>query len=689
MTRRISYTDRVRRSLELVFAVCAAALAGTVLVSTLTGASSGSITVAVTLVLAVAVRVAIGSLHTLDLALLALAFVLSIHGATPRDLGMLMSPLLIGLGLKVRRTVRALLLVLSAVAVLTALGLASPQPRAAVVDQILFNAIGSIAIVIGVRVLMQAGHRADSAYRDLTSALVRDRVFTARREALLDYLRLLRDEIMGTLTLIREAAMAEGLAEQMRDACRRAARAARDAVEAPGSRSATDQEISLTGLADIVAHLSPPGVTVRSRAASAGSLPDELAWAVLLQARQAMTALGGTEFMLDLEVSREGLVLSGSGQVIRIGTGDPRTASSLRATYDATVEGLSSTGLVLLGLLAPLSQLPLALRYTAISEHPGWSLLLLAAYAALTALVLRTLHSGPPRPLEIVGFSAAVSLLSGCGIWLAGPDSLADLRSWQIGLGGVLLALVTAVVPGRWVPILLAPHLLVVAIIGRIREPADLVVGIGALVASVLPGALAYLIGRWLRTLRGAVRAEAADLAALAYDQAGLPEAQAAGYAALGDTLTRAARFLDQVAGGEIPPSLWAGGAELLAARVRDEMALPGVLDAQLQDRLDTLRTAGTTIVFAPPTGALLDPRHPLRMLDRALDLATPDSRISIDLATATEPVTRIWVVPPLPASVVGGLADHLRWYGGRLDTSSVLTTIQVPAVNEVAEVPV
>lgn len=76
-------------------------------------------------------------------------------------------------------------------------------------------------------------------------------------------------------------------------------------------------------------------------------------------------------------------------------------------------------------------------------------------------------------------------------------------------------------------------------------------------------------------------------------------------------------------------------------------------------------------------------------MLDRALDLATPDSRISIDLATATEPVTRIWVVPPLPASVVGGLADHLRWYGGRLDTSSVLTTIQVPAVNEVAEVPV
>lgn len=387
----------------MVFAVCAAALAGTVLVSTLTGASSGSITVAVTLVLAVAVRVAIGSLHTLDLALLALAFVLSIHGATPRDLGMLMSPLLIGLGLKVRRTVRALLLVLSAVAVLTALGLASPQPRAAVVDQILFNAIGSIAIVIGVRVLMQAGHRADSAYRDLTSALVRDRVFTARREALLDYLRLLRDEIMGTLTLIREAAMAEGLAEQMRDACRRAARAARDAVEAPGSRSATGQEISLTGLADIVAHLSPPGVTVRSRAASAGSLPDELVWAVLLQARQAMTALGGTEFMLDLEVSREGLVLSGSGQVIRIGTGDPRTASSLRATYDATVEGLSSTGLVLLGLLAPLSQLPLALRYTAISEHPGWSLLLLAAYAALTALVLRTLHSGPPRPLEIVG----------------------------------------------------------------------------------------------------------------------------------------------------------------------------------------------------------------------------------------------------------------------------------------------
>jgi signal transduction histidine kinase len=251
-----------------------------------------------------------------------------------------------------------------------------------------------------------------------------------------------------------------------------------------------------------------------------------------------------------------------------------------------------------------------------------------------------------------------------------------SFASTTVALGGLLYAL--SVIPadslddfGSWPIGALTPLFVVLLTIRSVREavvPLVLeeiailsLIATGGLVAdspaAVLPALLSPVFGVvmvWIivRTVvgLGAVVADAnRDQVAIAVAEAGHEARVALHQRRIEEIGAELLPFLRQIAAGREPES-WqelCEQAQLLETAARDELHLPGVIDAEVRDRLNEARQAGCVVRFQSDTDAVYPPFVLRDLLAAALTGSAPPRRLTLSLYPGTEQVEVSLVTVP------------------------------------------
>ncbi|RYG76561.1 ATP-binding protein [Yimella sp. RIT 621] len=267
-----------------------------------------------------------------------------------------------------------------------------------------------------------------------------------------------------------------------------------------------------------------------------------------------------------------------------------------------------------------------------------------AAVWLMTWWLTRAVASGRLTRVNMAAVAAASAASASASLAIAGPQSLHTYASWGLGMAGVPLCVIAFFGSARRVLFLtvcgLAPAL---AVVGTHPEITWMSAA-GALMTGLCPW-LTYAIGRGLRQVQTkADRDEAAVRERLSVATAVWSEERVSDL--LSFTKRTVRPFLHRIStdGLQAADRITAGR---LAAQVRDELNLPGVLDAALRDRIATARELGAEITIHPAVDPCPDRCAVLlRVLDRLLDDAAATDRLELRLGGAGEPCTVSLLAP-------------------------------------------
>lgn len=286
----------------------------------------------------------------------------------------------------------------------------------------------------------------------------------------------------------------------------------------------------------------------------------------------------------------------------------------------------------------------------------GVALLLLAATVGVALLVAR-------RRLRVVEVAAiAVVWAAGLavGLALAPEGALLDFDSWMVQVVAVVLFTVSFFVPVRALAVIAMAQFAVVAS----TIAADPLVGPSdaldpLLLAPVYAAGLGAAAAGFRRADREAMRQEAA--AARETIEHAHRSARRAAVADLDLVVRRDLEdFLVDVRDGVLDVTLPAvqERAHVLAVQTRDELYLPGVLDAELHTLLATARTAGAEVTIRP-SPVMPSTDRTARLLRAALD---PDrlAEATLTLPDRVDDRARLVIVPPLSDARVAHVVDEL-----------------------------
>jgi hypothetical protein len=207
-------------------------------------------------------------------------------------------------------------------------------------------------------------------------------------------------------------------------------------------------------------------------------------------------------------------------------------------------------------------------------------------------------------------------------------DSLTTFVSWPIGaIGPTLVVLATL---WRWplaVATLLAEELVLVVLVatgGFITQSfAD---ALPAMTAPLLALAMGLVIAATISRLGGVVLAAGAEQTEIAVSTAARDArlaVHARRIAEIGAEIVPFLRALSTADAGTLDSAETRTRARRLEWMARDELHIPGVLDAALRHRLMSARTAGCTVIVQADTDTLQLPEAVRSMLEAAL-LTTP-----------------------------------------------------------------
>ncbi len=492
--------------------------------------------------------------------------------------------------------------------------------------------VGALVVALIVPTLRRAARAVEASHRGLLRTRERDALLQGRRRAHREHQRRLHDSVSTSLRSLSVAGLSRGEALRL---CRTAARALEGRWSAPRATStlagALERCAALTRtpatLALDEAAVAPPSVVLATAEAVAEALRN-----VDRHARA-----GGTEVHLArtgggfvVRVRDDGIGLAGSPA--GFGLQESVVGRMAEVGGVVTVEGERGRGMVVTiawqpgeGGGTPPSRTALMALTVGDVRFPLAAVA--AAYLAGNAVVGASLLGGADRPWAVVAWFAslcaatgwlvvrgdrrqpaavtaatvaAVLLLAVAGLLLVPPEGLGDGGAWPVGAVGSALA-VLALVRSPWEPLCVAAAvevailvLLHADVLERPPWTALLTTMLSPLYGVVVGLVLAGTLTRLGRSV-AADRAAESDLLlvrAAAEGRAALRDRQAAEVGR--EVLPFLRNLLSDPA--EVGSARTRARAAALGGQVRDELHLPGVLDAAARSALADARARGCEV---------------------------------------------------------------------------------------------
>lgn len=432
-----------------------------------------------------------------------------------------------------------------------------------------------------------------------------------------------------------------------------AADLARDAVLTPSQAEAVRRALA-ESLRNVERHAGVADATIRSSAdedwfmlevtdAGLGVRGDSTrAWGVAHSIQAPIDAIGGRAEFLN---GHHG----GTRVVMRWPVPRPADVTSrarLRTTERRTMRAAGNDE-----RLAMLVALPVLLAHSYLGVRNSWGdphlwleLALGAGVCLGTVWLVDRLRRADAGPLLITTTSLGAAAAIAIGLSLAEADALRGHDSWIIGLTSVSLTMVAFFTPPPTGLASLVPSITVVGL--HIAARGDALATAGALNAIVVPPVMAVVLGQILRAVGAGVDREENLLATLTADLHSQRTVTMEEQRQLDYLESKVVPWLARAADGALDAATRQEG-QLLAAELRDELYLPGVLDEYLRARIWHRRSTGTRIDIEPPQGRLLDPVLALRTLDRLLDVVEV-RRAALSLPTEAQ--SGAWSLSTFPA---------------------------------------
>lgn len=308
-----------------------------------------------------------------------------------------------------------------------------------------------------------------------------------------------------------------------------------------------------------------------------------------------------------------------------------------------------------------------------------------AMWAMMAAGVGLVLWTGvrlrrPPSVGDVALLAVAVAALTAIAIFLSGPAALATMASWYVGFYSFALAVMAFVVPGRLLPLLLGPQVALVAGVS-IATPEVGPTGFGAVNSVLLPAAVGWALGAFLRRSGRTMQARQQELARLLARTAAEREATELRRRHLEDAADDIGPFLHDVAEGRLDPAApetrAVGGA--LAQLSRDDLYAPGYFDPHLRRLAREFRIRGGRLRI----GEGVPPHAADRSDGQLLAQLLPRLEGAVEVAMTLRPWEplpgRLVVVPGLPEEILQAVAPACRSWGVELESSEHQTLFRLP----------
>lgn len=328
----------------------------------------------------------------------------------------------------------------------------------------------------------------------------------------------------------------------------------------------------------------------------------------------------------------------------------------------------------------------------------GWGTLIAwySGVVVMTLVLIGRAHRPVPR---WTGCACAAFALVGLvyGLLVIPADSLDDFGSWPIGAVSPLLVVLLAVRSMRSavVPLLIEEAAVLSLIVSGELDAGSLGLVLPALLAPVfgvvMAGMIVETVVRLAVVVSDAYREQVAVTAAEATRQAQVRLRQRR----LAEIGTELLPFLRQIATAG-PPSAGAlpedalpeGGspdhgrlrarARELESMARDELHLPGVIDADIRMRLRLARRAGCLVTFQSDTDSVDPPLVLRRLLANALTGPVPPKQLTLSLYPGAEGVTVSLVTVPGDADRGARLRRSLVEFSPVVDEQPEATSVHL-----------
>lgn len=372
----------------------------------------------------------------------------------------------------------------------------------------------------------------------------------------------------------------------------------------------------------------------------------------------------------------------GGGTTVHFQWPIPNASSStmLHNSYTNTVRALDDdkriavrvTGLVTLG------NVWLGVRYSWGDTHNLAEITLLSIIVATSFIVARRLQTAALEPIELIALGLGAAGIVWVGLQLAGEGSLVNYNSWVISATSVPVALVCFYSPGLWVAAAVLP--MAITVLAEAQASGVSYGDAGGAISASLLGLLGYFLGAALRDSRAKIDEEESLTYRVAQEAYRRQVAANEGAARFDPVRRSLVPWLQSVAEGDrrlSDPATWQE-AHRLAIAMRDELAVPGVLDDVIRHRIAEVRAAGVTVEILEPEDDPVDVAPCLRLFDRCLDYANVLEHIEVQLATRHDRASHVTVTPHLDrvqvAHIVRGLQDD-AW---RVEHDTFATTVHL-----------
>jgi len=543
-----------------------------------------------------------------------------------------------------------------------------------------------IAIGVCVPVLRTAAGRADVAADDQQAGSAEAAGLAARRRAHLELQGVLHDDVVAALRAVSLTGVSPSEAR----------RAARDAVAAIERSPAADDDQAPRNLAELVRDLVAVPRTVTTVSASETvQVPGGVAHAADAALAEVLRNIArhaqASRVQVVLDRDGDGFVLTttddGVGfrtvkgtarshglrySVIRrmddVGgraevTSAPGRGTTVRLSWQSApaadrVEPTRAERIAaaLVDVRRPLAAVAVpylamtgvfAVRYGLEGEAPGWLPVWFVGLAVITVVVLGRAHTGLSGPVVaaalgfgVLGTVAALLVLS--------PTALENYSSWPLGATTPLLAVVVVVRPAREAGAALLVQqgaIMVAALAGRFGEgpwTTQLAAAAPAALSTVTPVVLGLVISQAILRLGDVVTRANSERGTMAAAGAARRARVALHARRLADLSEEVLPFLLAVADGSADPGEAdvREQARVLEHAARDELHLPGVLDAEARALLRRARAEGCTVIIQAGTPDIPSPGLVREVLVTALSSGRPPRELVLSVQPADRGAT-------------------------------------------------
>ena len=326
--------------------------------------------------------------------------------------------------------------------------------------------------------------------------------------------------------------------------------------------------------------------------------------------------------------------------------------------------------------------------HAANGDLPWWPIGWFAGIVAISAVLLVRLDA-PPSGLESALY-AAFAVAGTAAVFATLPaGSLHDYAAWPVGAGGQVLALLVVARP-RWEG-LTATGLLQAVIVAAVAtgryEPGHWPEPLGdvltAMASILIPVALAWAVVNALARLGDSIQRSRTAVTARLWERFAVRARARAARRWVADPEAEVLSFLAGVVEGRvstIDPATRAA-ARSLESSVRDELVIPGVLDAHSRQLLRRARSRGTRVVFQGGASGGFEPGVVQALVSASVSMEVVPQEVTVSMVGRGPDAATCVVVVPGGLGIEDALA---RTLGSRLrlvESSPDATWAEVPAL--------